>query len=153
MSRRPTLPRGFHLWSEPLRRKWVDDYNASLPERNAKIAERNETRYERALETKRKYKNTPTPDGYQWLNTGFNPRASPFGFDAGRTGWKFHAVQSSPKQTFGSLENKTAACGMRPRHGWTLDLFMDEDDEVAGKCVRCLKQLANLAPKEGKEQS
>lgn len=65
MSRRPRLPAGFHLWEEGLRRKWVDQYNASLPEKNARIAERNATRYDRQEEDRRVYGNTPTPEGYQ----------------------------------------------------------------------------------------
>ena len=139
--RKPRLPKGYFLWSESLRRKWVDDYNRSLPERN-------ERRMQKREGDRKKYLHTPTPDGFQWVNCETNPNLPAFGYDAGRTAWKFHAVMANPEQRFVEMENKTSACGLRPRYGWTLDLFMDEDDAVAGKCMRCLKALAAISNAE-----
>lgn len=146
MGRKPTLPKGFSLWSESLRRKWVDDYNRRLPEINARIAERNLTRIQRREDEWKKFGNTPTPDGYQWLNCECNPDASMAGFDAGRTAWKFHAVKAASNASFKelTLNRIGSACGLWPRYGWTIDLFMDENDSVAGKCIKCLKALAKF---------
>lgn len=145
MGRKPQLPKGFFLWNESLRRKWVDDYNRRLPEINARIAKRNETRIERKEEEIRKYGKTPTPEGYQWLNCETDPDKPSTGFDAGRTAWKFHAVECATNASFKELRLRRigSACGLIPRYGWTLDLFMEENDSVAGKCMRCLKAIAN----------
>jgi hypothetical protein len=146
MSRKPQLPKGFFLWSESLRRKWVDDYNRSLPELNAKIAERNKTNMQRRERDREIYGKTPTPAGYQWLNCETNPDLPSAGFNAGRSAWKFHAVVAEPNGSLKELKLKRvgSACGIVPHYGWTLDLFMDENDSVAGKCMRCLKRLAPI---------
>lgn len=61
----------------------------------------------------------------QWLTTQPNPRTPATGHDAGQRGWRLHYVD---------LESgsKRAACGLLPRYGWGLDLFIDEP------CKRCV---------------
>ena len=59
----------------------------------------------------------------EWLSTEPNPRTS--GMNAAG-GWKIHAVDT---------DVGVAACGMRPAHGWGMDLF------ITDKCARCKKAL------------
>lgn len=73
---------------------------------------------------------------YQWLTTAPNPRSSSQGPDAGQRGWKLHAVEAKDTTTFGSLKGHAALCGMRPRHGWSLDMFIED------RCQRCERVLA-----------
>lgn len=69
---------------------------------------------------------------YQWLTTVPNPRVRGFGADAGQRGWKLHAVLCAVGWKLpGRYEN--AVCGMRPGHGWGLDLFIDNE------CKRCAR--------------
>ena len=71
----------------------------------------------------------------QWVTTEPNPHSLATGFDAGQRGWKLHAVEAEPTATFNSIRNKAALCGLRPKHGWGLDMFiMDE-------CKRCAKKM------------
>lgn len=71
----------------------------------------------------------------QWLTSAANPRAPATGFDAGQRGWKLHAVNGEASESFAAVRSRVAACGLRPRHGWSLDLFIED------KCERCLKAL------------
>ena len=66
-----------------------------------------------------------------WLTTAPNPRAAATGFDAGQRGWRLHAVEGGENATFTELRHASALCGLWPRHGWSLDLFIDQ------KCKRC----------------
>lgn len=70
----------------------------------------------------------------QWLTTKPSGRAHTHGADAGQTGWRLHAVEADDKDSIISCYYKAALCGLRPRHGWSLDLFIDEP------CKRCLKK-------------
>lgn len=72
----------------------------------------------------------------QWLTTAPNPRSPTTGYDAGQRGWVRHAVQASPAETFGAVGKRRAACGLRPAHGWALDLFIERE------CKRCRAALA-----------
>lgn len=80
----------------------------------------------------------------QWLNAETNPRIRATGFNAGRSAWKFHAVLSDPRQKFEEIKGVHALCGLKPRHGWGMDLFMDIDDEVAGRCLKCYYKTLEL---------
>lgn len=61
----------------------------------------------------------------EWLfSTEPNPRTS--GMNAAG-GWKLHVVDTEG----------VAACGMRPAHGWGIDLF------ITDKCTRCKKAIGN----------
>jgi hypothetical protein len=74
---------------------------------------------------------TPEPQRViTWLSTNaVNP--GPW-----QSGWKEHAVEvPSEKVSPKSLGKKRAICGLRPAHGWAVDLFIDE------KCKRCLARL------------
>jgi len=73
---------------------------------------------------------------YQWLTTQPNPNSSATGVNAGQRGWKTHAVISEPSENFiKDIKRRQAICGLRPRHGWGLDLFIED------KCERCLKRI------------
>lgn len=69
---------------------------------------------------------------YEWVTTATNPRTPSTGHDAGVTGWKLHAI---PNRTLdedcAAFKRRRALCGLMPRHGWGLDLFIDD------KCARC----------------
>lgn len=74
-----------------------------------------------------------------WVTTEPNPRSPATGHAAGQRGWKLHYVPSD-EETFVGLRYTAALCGLRPRHGWGLDMFIED------KCARCLRALK----KEGK---
>lgn len=66
-----------------------------------------------------------------WVTTAPNPRVRATGYDAGQRGWRLHAVQAPPQATFSKIEGRAALCGLIPRHGWSLDLFIQD------RCKRC----------------
>lgn len=68
-----------------------------------------------------------------WLTTAPNPRSPATGTDAGQRGWRLHAVEGPEGATLKELRFKGALCGLRPRHGWGLDMFIED------KCARCAK--------------
>ena len=66
-----------------------------------------------------------------WLSTNDKNGGGPW-----QTGSKEHAVpleqgENESSTTAISLGRRRALCGLRPRHGWGVDLFIDE------KCKRC----------------
>lgn len=71
----------------------------------------------------------------QWLTTAPNPRASITGSDAGQRGWRRHAIRTQ-SDLFSELRFAASECGLRPSHGWGLDLF------ITDKCARCLTAIA-----------
>jgi len=118
---------------------WLEDGEVDVPaitdaERRACLAE--------LIETREIMKGRHV--SVQWLNAEPNPRTAATGYDAGRHAWKFHAVLSDPRQTFTEIKRFHALCGLRPRYGWGLDLFMDITDVVAGKCSKCAKRSLEL---------
>lgn len=68
-----------------------------------------------------------------WLTTAPNPRSSATGVDAGQRGWVRHAVMCQPDATLDDVRRTRALCGLRPRHGWGSDLFIET------RCKRCSK--------------
>jgi hypothetical protein len=62
-------------------------------------------------------------------NTRLGYRHHTHGADDGQIGWKLHAV---PVDDQAVPEKKAQAlCGLRPRHGWGMDLFIEDE------CSRC----------------
>jgi hypothetical protein len=80
----------------------------------------------------------------QWLHTLQNPRSFAGGFDAGRRGWKGHAVKARDEESFEEIGRRVALCGLRPAYGWTLDLFIPTNENPY-LCARC--RAAALQPK------
>ena len=76
---------------------------------------------------------------WQWLSTGPNPRTAATGPDAGQRGWRLHAVRADEDATFDSIRARRSACGLRPRHGWSLDLFIEQ------RCAGCLAALGGTS--------
>ena len=78
----------------------------------------------------------------QWLTTMPNPRspAHTCGADDGQVGWRLHAVEADEASTLGEVGSKSAACGLRPAHGWGIDMFIER------KCSRCLRKLDLACP-------
>ena len=75
---------------------------------------------------------TVMPHGYEWLTTSPNPRHPGTGYDAGQKGWRFHLVpKDKPEYWFFGKYKAPALCGVRPRYGWGLDMFID------APCERC----------------
>jgi hypothetical protein len=74
----------------------------------------------------------------QWLTTKPSGRAHTCGADDGVTGWKMHAVVASDKTLLKDLGRQPALCGLRPRHGWGMDLFIEDH------CKRCEKKANEL---------
>lgn len=76
---------------------------------------------------------TETEKMIQWLTTYPSGRAHTHGADDGQTGWRTHAVEVSDDAKL-PLKGVRALCGLLPRHGWGLDLFIER------KCVYCAKK-------------
>ena len=72
---------------------------------------------------------------HQWLTTAPNPRSPATGHDAGQRGWRLHAVQATATNQFSEIGKRRALCGLRPAHGWSLDLYIED------RCVRCQRVL------------
>lgn len=78
------------------------------------------------------------PD-HQWVTTVPNPRAPATGFDAGQRGWKLHLADLAQPGAAAHGKNRARSlCGIMPRHGWGLDLF------VAEPCARCEARARKL---------
>jgi len=74
---------------------------------------------------------TPSPITFHWVTTSPNPRNRSTGHDAGQRGWKLHAVPMKEDEPYANYKRRAALCGLSPRHGWSVDLFIED------KCVRC----------------
>lgn len=72
-----------------------------------------------------------TQETIQWLTTRSSGKSHTHSADDGQTGWRLHAVPAQPSQRLTGIGRVRALCGLRPRRGWGLDLFIDE------KCRRC----------------
>jgi len=81
-------------------------------------------------------KRLPDVAGYQWIMTAANPRSSSRGYDAGRRGWRMHAVKATPETKFQEVRHDPAVCGLYAAHGWDLDMFAEDR-----ACARCLLVL------------
>jgi len=77
----------------------------------------------------------------QWMTTEQNPHVPQYGADQGQRGWRIHAVTAAKTETFESVRDRRAACGLLPAHGWGMDLFVDRP------CARCLVKLGLACPK------
>jgi hypothetical protein len=72
------------------------------------------------------------PQEYEWATTSPNPRHPGTGYDAGTKGWRLHLIpKDRPEYWYSGKYKAPALCGVRARHGWGLDLFIDEP------CKRC----------------
>lgn len=82
----------------------------------------------------------------EWLTTRPNPRVVCHTADSGQRGWRVHAVEISDSDKQLSLieatsyvysdgvrssMGKRALCGLRPQHGWGMDLFIEQ------RCAKC----------------
>jgi hypothetical protein len=72
-----------------------------------------------------------------WVTTAPNPRSPATGHDAGQRGWRLHAVEAPADAKFIDIKFASAACGLRPRHGWDLDMFIED------RCIRCSRALTS----------
>lgn len=68
----------------------------------------------------------------QWLTANVNPRARISGMDAGVHAWRLHAVEALKSESFNAVRDRKALCGLVPRYGWGLDMFIER------KCAVCL---------------
>lgn len=73
---------------------------------------------------------------FGWFVTSPNPRSPTTGYDAGQRGWRLHAVLLNGGEPSKGVERRPALCGLRPRHGWGADLFIDTE------CGRCSDAMA-----------
>lgn len=71
----------------------------------------------------------------QWLTTLPSGKAHTCETDDGVTGWRTHAVEADEATLFKDIRDRRALCGLRPRHGWGMDLFIED------KCARCRRVL------------
>ena len=90
----------------------------------------------------------------EWLVTSPHPKHSGAGWDSGIRGWKLHAVidpkydiEPSVWDLKGPMRSKTRAlCGLRPRHGWGVDLFIEDECERCAAIVEKLEAARSAAP-------
>ena len=69
----------------------------------------------------------------QWLVTEARPDRHYYE----PVGWKLHAVEAKDTDTPESIKGYRAACGLRARYGWTIDLYIP--DEPRNRCNRCVR--------------
>lgn len=74
----------------------------------------------------------------EWVTTAPNPRSPDRGWDQGQRGWRLHAIEATADEKFSDVGKRRSLCGLRPSHGWDLDLFVDKH------CRRCELKLAKL---------
>ena len=72
---------------------------------------------------------------WQWVTTAPNPRSLATGLDDGQRGWRLHAVRATDDPNFSQLCEQSALCGLIPRHGWDLNMF------VTDRCKRCAAKM------------
>lgn len=72
---------------------------------------------------------------YRQYTTVLNPRVPQWGEPRG---WRLHTVRVPEGATFAQLKGLRALCGLRPRHGWGGDLFIDEP---CAKCEAAMEKL------------
>jgi hypothetical protein len=71
-----------------------------------------------------------------------NPKVVDHSVDSGQRGWRIHAVDiEDDKTTLGEIRLATAACGLVPGHGWSVDLFIGRGG-YDQRCKRCVRALA-----------
>lgn len=68
---------------------------------------------------------------FLWVSTAPNPRHPGTGWDAGQRGWRLHAIPMQDGEQYDAYKRRNALCGLSPRHGWGVDLFIDSE------CARC----------------
>lgn len=75
----------------------------------------------------------------KFFTTAPNPRkrAHRHGMDQNQIGWRVHAVLPVDGDEV-TQKYRPAACGLKPRHGWALDLFIDE------RCRNCERRMKHL---------
>lgn len=83
----------------------------------------------------------PAVPGYEWLVTMASDKAHTHRADDGRIGWKEHAVLATPDTKTSDLARSRALCGLKPRYGWDVDLYISDQP-----CARCLAQAVKLLP-------
>lgn len=72
----------------------------------------------------------------EWLTTRPSGRAHTVECDEGRTGWRLHAVDVARGAKFEDIRNVRSVCGLKPAHGWDMDLFVETP------CKKCERILA-----------
>lgn len=72
---------------------------------------------------------------FTWVTTSPNPLNPATGYDAGQRGWRLHAIELKDGEPYEEYKRRTALCGLWPRHGWGVDLFIDAE------CSRCVKAM------------
>lgn len=79
------------------------------------------------------------PPKWQWLTTAPHPNPAKrrtCEVDAGQRGWKTHAVMASDSETLEDIGHRRSMCGLKPAHGWGVDLFIE------ARCERCEAMMA-----------
>ena len=71
----------------------------------------------------------------QWLHFSVDPDHDRYG--TGMAGRKLHAVYADDEESCEDIALRRSVCGRWPKHGWTLDIFNDPEDQ----CSLCLRKL------------
>lgn len=72
---------------------------------------------------------------FGWFTTSPNPRSAHTGYDAGQRGWRRHAVLLEEGTTSSELRLMSSLCGLWARHGWGVDLFIEDE------CFHCQRAM------------
>lgn len=67
---------------------------------------------------------------FGWLTTAPHPTRQ-YSWDRGQRGWRLHAVLLPEGELPKDGRGLVALCGLSPRRGWGLDLFIEDE------CSRC----------------
>lgn len=76
----------------------------------------------------------------QWATTLPTPYGKGYGVDGDQRGWKLHIVDTETlTQTSSTAKIRgSALCGLRAKHGWGLDFFIEDE------CKRCAARAKKL---------
>lgn len=86
-----------------------------------------------------------------WLTTSPHPwrPAHTHGADQGQVGWKRHAVVTEETE-FSKIKRAPSLCGLRAKHGWGLDLFIEDECSKCCAKIDASAELPALADAEDK---
>ncbi len=83
----------------------------------------------------------------EWLVT-CSPKVAYSGASSAVSGWKLHALDVSPEARISSLRGHRSLCGLLPRYGWAVDLFIEIE---CSKCRSKLEERSNAGISVSKE--
>jgi hypothetical protein len=123
-----------HVYAGSIRRLWIVQTKLSPEETYETMQGALDAAYDAAV----RFEGSPP---LEWCTTMPNPTVICWTPDAGQRGWKLHLVTPGRVRvqrlrgypTLTHLDVSQALCGLRPAHGWGLDMFIEDE------CNRCVQ--------------